>query len=148
MPSRTKYWSSASTTRIGIGGGYDGDARVLQQRGGESSPLVLIVDDNEKNRKLARDVLRAAGFQTIEAGSGAEAVALAGERRPDVFLMDLGLPDMGGDEAAVALRDQAQTAGIPVVAMSSSPLARRRGALDDGRLRGLHREADHGPRIP
>jgi two-component system cell cycle response regulator DivK len=43
--------------------------------------------------------------------------------------MDLGLPDMGGDEAAVALRDQAQTAGIPVVAMSSSPLARRRGAL-------------------
>jgi two-component system, cell cycle response regulator DivK len=74
-------------------------------------------------------VLRAAGFRTIEAGSGAQAVELAGERRPDVVLMDLGLPDMGGDEAVVALRDRAQTAGIPVVAMSSSPLARRREAL-------------------
>jgi two-component system cell cycle response regulator DivK len=91
--------------------------------------LVLIVDDNERNRRLARDVLRAAGFQTIEAGSGTQAVALAGERRPDVVLMDLGLPDMGGHEAAVALRDQARTAGIPVVAMSSSPLAWRREAL-------------------
>ena len=92
-------------------------------------PLVLVVDDNDKNRKLVRDVLRAGGFRTIEAGSAAEGIALGGECRPDVILLDLGLPDMGGIEAAVVLRSGAQTAGIPVVAMSSSPLATGRDAL-------------------
>ena len=59
----------------------------------------LIVDDNERNRKLARDVLRAAGFRTLEAATGAEAIALATEHVPDVILMDLQLPDMDGAEA-------------------------------------------------
>jgi len=82
-------------------------------------PLVLIVDDNERNRKLARDVLRAAGFGTLEAGTGAEAIALAEERLPDVILLDLGLPDMLGTDAARKLRDRVQTARIPVVALSA-----------------------------
>jgi two-component system, cell cycle response regulator DivK len=86
--------------------------------------LVLIVDDNEKNRKLARDVLRIAGFETLEAASGAEGIALAGERQPDVILMDLRLPDMNGTEAARRLKDEAQTASIPVVALSSLPVER------------------------
>ena len=64
-------------------------------------PVVLIVDDNEKNLKLARDVLRAAGFRTLDAGSGAEAIALAGEHVPDLVLLDLRLPDMDGAEVAV-----------------------------------------------
>ncbi len=85
-------------------------------------PLVLIVDDNEKNLKLARDVLRAAGFWTLEAASGAEGIALATEHLPDVILMDLGLPDMGGTEAARKLGESARTARIPVVALSSLPL--------------------------
>jgi two-component system cell cycle response regulator DivK len=85
-------------------------------------PLVLIVDDNEKNRKLARDVLRVAGFETLEAASGAEGIALAAEGLPDMILMDLRLPDMDGTEAARRLRDEAQTASIPVVALSSLPL--------------------------
>ena len=59
-------------------------------------PLVLIVDDNAKNLKLARDVLRAAGFRTLEAETGAEGIALAVEHVPDVILMDLRLPDMDG----------------------------------------------------
>ncbi len=84
--------------------------------------LVLIVDDNEKNRKLARDVLGVAGFQTLEAASGAEGIALAAEQLPDVILMDLRLPDMNGTEAARRLRDEAQTASIPVVALSSLPV--------------------------
>ena len=67
-------------------------------------PLVLIVDDNEKNLKLARDVLQAAGFRTLEAETGAEGVALAAEHVPDVILMDLRLPDMDGADAARALR--------------------------------------------
>jgi two-component system, cell cycle response regulator DivK len=85
-------------------------------------PLVLIVDDNEKNRKLTRDVLRAAGFRTLEATSGANAIALAAERRPDVILMDLRLPDMDGSEVTRRLRDGTATTSIPVVAVSSLPL--------------------------
>jgi two-component system cell cycle response regulator DivK len=84
-------------------------------------PLVLIVDDNETNRKLAREVLQAAGFGTLEAGTGAEAIAVASERLPDVILLDIGLPDMVGTDVARAFRDRARTAGIPVVALSASP---------------------------
>jgi two-component system, cell cycle response regulator DivK len=85
-------------------------------------PLVLIVDDNEKNLKLARDVLRAAGFGTLEAANGGEAIALAGEHLPNVILMDLRLPDMDGTEAAHRLGGSTRTASIPVVALSSLPL--------------------------
>jgi two-component system, cell cycle response regulator DivK len=86
-------------------------------------PLVLIVDDNEKNRKLARDVLRTAGLRTIEAARGDEAIALAAERRPDVILLDLRLPDMDGTDVARGLRSGAGTGGIPLVALSASPHA-------------------------
>jgi CheY-like chemotaxis protein len=68
-------------------------------------PLVLIVDDSEKNRKLAREVLRAAGFRTLEAARGDEAIAVAVERRPDLILLDLRLPDMDGTDVARKLRD-------------------------------------------
>jgi two-component system, cell cycle response regulator DivK len=85
-------------------------------------PLVLIVDDNEKNRKLARDVLRAAGFRTLEAHCGADGIALAAEHLPDVILMDLRLPDMDGTDAARRLGEGARTARIPVVALSALPL--------------------------
>jgi two-component system cell cycle response regulator DivK len=84
--------------------------------------LVLIVDDNDKNRKLARDVLRVAGLQTLEAASGAEGMALAAERLPDVILMDLRLPDIDGTEAARRLGDEPLTASIPIVALSSLPV--------------------------
>jgi len=85
-------------------------------------PFALIVDDNEKNLKLARDVLRAAGFRTLEAATGAEGIALAAEHLPDVILMDLGLPDMAGTDAARELGDGARTARIPVVAVSALPV--------------------------
>jgi two-component system, cell cycle response regulator DivK len=88
------------------------------------SPLVLIVDDNQKNLKLARDVLRAAGFRTLEAESGTEAMALATEHLPDVILMDVRLPDMDGTDAARALAGGVRTAQIPVVALSALPLER------------------------
>lgn len=82
-------------------------------------PLVLIVDDDPRNLKLVRDVLVAAGFRTLAARNGAEAVALAAEHLPDVILMDLRLPDMDGAEAARILADGARTAAIPVVALSA-----------------------------
>ena len=83
--------------------------------------LVLIVDDNRMNLKLARDLLRASGFRTLEAESGAGAIALAAEHLPDVILMDLLLPDMHGTDAARTLADAAQTARIPIVALSAVP---------------------------
>ncbi len=85
-------------------------------------PLVLIVDDNDRNRKLARDVLRVTGFRTLEAGSAKEAIALAVAMLPDLILMDLRLPDLEGTEAARRLRASPPTSDIPVVAMSSLPL--------------------------
>jgi CheY-like chemotaxis protein len=78
------------------------------------------VDDNDANRKLASDVLRAGGFSTLEAGSGGEAIALATEHRPDVVLMDLRLPDTDGADAARRLAREPRTAEIPVVALTSS----------------------------
>ena len=86
---------------------------------GPESRLVLIVDDDARNLKLARDVLLAAGFRTLVAGRGTEAVALGAEHLPDVILMDIRLPDMDGIEAARILANGARTAAIPVVALSA-----------------------------
>jgi two-component system cell cycle response regulator DivK len=90
--------------------------------GSVADALVLVVDDDSRNRKLVCDVLLAAGLRTIVAETGQEAVALTAERLPDVILMDLSLPDMDGTEAARILRDEARTAVIPVVLLSSISL--------------------------
>jgi two-component system cell cycle response regulator DivK len=88
-------------------------------------PLVLIVDDNDRNRKLARDVLREAGFRTLDAATASEGIALASEHLPDVILMDLRLPDLDGTEAARILRAEPRTSRIPVVAVTALPLDAR-----------------------
>jgi two-component system cell cycle response regulator DivK len=92
--------------------------------------VVLIVEDDGSNRKLARDVLAASGFGTLEAATGAEGIALAREHLPDVILMDLRLPDMAGAESVRALLEDERTARIPVVAMSAISLADRVDWLD------------------
>ena len=81
--------------------------------------LVLIVDDNERNAKLARDVLELAGMRTLVAATAADGVALAREHQPDVVLMDLRLPDLDGGAAARLLAADERTAQIPVIAMSA-----------------------------
>ena len=83
--------------------------------------LVLIVDDNEQNRKLVRDVLEAADIETFSAATASEGLALARRHRPDLVLMDLRLPDLDGFEAARLLRVDKATADIPVVALSATP---------------------------
>jgi CheY-like chemotaxis protein len=88
-------------------------------------PLVLIVDDSARNRKLAGDVLRLARFRTLEAGTAAEAIALASEQLPDVILMDLRLPDRDGTEAARTLRAAPRTSSIPIVALTALPVDAR-----------------------
>ena len=82
--------------------------------------LVLIIEDNEKNMKLARDVLQAKGYQTAEAVTGEEGVKLAKERKPDLVLMDIQLPGINGIEAFRQIRADATTAHIPVVALTAS----------------------------
>jgi two-component system cell cycle response regulator DivK len=81
--------------------------------------LVLIVDDNDQNLRLARDVLRHAGFRTMEATRGTDAISLARRHYPAVVLMDIRLPDMDGLAALTQLRGDDRTAGIPVVALTS-----------------------------
>jgi two-component system cell cycle response regulator DivK len=81
--------------------------------------LILIVDDNDKNVKLARDVLRFAGFRTLEAGTAGEGISLTAAQLPDLVLMDIRLPDMDGTVALQRLKDDERTAGIPVVALTS-----------------------------
>jgi two-component system cell cycle response regulator DivK len=81
--------------------------------------LILIVDDNEKNVKLVRDVLRHAGFRTLETSTGGEGISVAAEHQPNVILLDIRLPDMDGTEALRTLKAAEATASIPVVALTS-----------------------------
>jgi two-component system, cell cycle response regulator DivK len=81
--------------------------------------LVLIVDDNEKNMKLVRDVLCFAGFRTLEAATGIAGVSLAVQHLPDVILMDIRLPDIDGTDAARQLKGDPRTAQIPIIALTS-----------------------------
>jgi two-component system cell cycle response regulator DivK len=84
--------------------------------------LVLIVEDNEKNMKLFRDVLQATGFRTVEATTGERAVALAREHVPKLVLMDIQLPDMDGVAALGQIRGDEATAGITVVALTAQAM--------------------------
>ena len=90
---------------------------------------VLIIEDNEKNMKLARDVLQAKGYQTLEAITGEEGVKLAKERKPDLVLMDIQLPGINGIEAFRQIRGDAATHSIPVVALTASVTPTDRSAI-------------------
>jgi two-component system cell cycle response regulator DivK len=87
---------------------------------------ILIVEDNEKNMKLVRDVLQVKGYQTLEAGTGEDGVRLATESRPDLVLMDIQLPGMNGIDALKALRAEPATAAIPVIALTASVMQQDR----------------------
>jgi two-component system cell cycle response regulator DivK len=90
---------------------------------------VLIIEDNEKNMKLARDVLQAKGYQTLEAITGEEGVKLAKERKPDLVLMDIQLPGINGIEAFRQIRSNSATRSIPVVALTASVTPTDRTAI-------------------
>ena len=88
--------------------------------------LVLIVEDNEKNLKLVRDVLQVKGYDTLEAGTAEEGLVLAAKHKPDLVLMDIQLPGMNGIDARKALRDDPATARIPVIAVTASVMQQDR----------------------
>ena len=83
---------------------------------------ILVVEDNEKNMKLFRDVLGATGYRTLEATTGGEAVLLATEHAPDLVLMDIQMPDVDGVEALRRLRADERTAAIPVLAVTAQAM--------------------------
>ena len=87
-----------------------------------TGPQVLVVEDNERNMKLFRDVLQASGFRTLEAATGERAVELALEQRPDLVLMDIQLPDIDGVEALRRLRADDGFAPVPVVALTAQAM--------------------------
>ncbi|HEV7196983.1 MAG TPA: response regulator [Pedococcus sp.] len=96
-------------------------------------PKVLLVEDNERNLKLARDLLEFNGFTVFVATTGEEALAQAQRAGPDVILMDLQLPGIDGHTALARLRARPETAGIPVVAVTAFAMAAdRRRALEAG----------------
>ena len=91
-----------------------------------ANELVLIVEDNEKNRKLVRDTLQFKGYRTIEAETGEDGVRLAREQQPALILMDIQLPGIDGITALGQLRADPATRAIPVIAVTASVMAQDR----------------------
>jgi CheY-like chemotaxis protein len=91
--------------------------------------LILLVEDNDKNRKLVRDVLTVKGYRLVEAETGEDGVRLAQEHHPALILMDIQLPGINGIEALRQLRADAATAGIPVMAVTASAMTHDRQAI-------------------
>jgi two-component system cell cycle response regulator DivK len=87
-----------------------------------ASERILVVEDNDKNMKLFRDVLQATGYRTLEAPTGVRAVELALAHGPDLVLMDVQLPDIDGIEALARLRADERTASIPVLALTAQAM--------------------------
>jgi two-component system cell cycle response regulator DivK len=102
-----------------------------------SGNLILIVEDNEKNLKLARDVLRFNDFRTVEATTGEDALLMAREHLPDLVLMDIALPGIDGVEAARQIRAAPETAAIPIVALTASVMDTDRARFVEAGFAGL-----------
>jgi len=99
--------------------------------------LILIVEDNDKNMKLTRDVLQFRGFRTVEATTGEDGVTLAGRHLPDLILMDIALPGIDGVEAAQRLKAKPSTAPIPIVALTASVMEADRARFGEAGFAGL-----------
>lgn len=87
-----------------------------------AADLVLIVEDNEKNMKLFRDVLQVTGYRTLETATGEGAVELALAHAPALVLMDVQLPGIDGIEALARLRADERTTAIPVLALTAQAM--------------------------
>jgi two-component system, cell cycle response regulator DivK len=95
--------------------------------------IILIVEDNELNLKILKDVLDFHGYSTVVTGLGAEALDLARQHHPDLILLDIQLPDIAGDEAARRLKADPQTRAIPIIAVTAFAMpGDRTKILDSG----------------
>jgi len=84
---------------------------------------ILVVEDQEDNRRILRDLLTSAGFALLEATTGEEGVRLAKERRPDLILMDIQMPVLDGYEATRQIKSDAALRGIPIIVVTSYALS-------------------------
>jgi two-component system, cell cycle response regulator DivK len=96
------------------------------------APLVLIVEDNELNMKLFRDVLDAHGYKTLETRSGVDALGLARDYRPDLILMDIQLPEVSGLEVTKWIKDDDTLRDIPVIAVTAFAMKGDEQRIRDG----------------
>ena len=94
-----------------------------------ANELILIIEDNEKNRKLVRDVLQVKGYKTIETDTAEEGLKLALEESPALILMDVQLPGMDGITALKRLKAEAKTKSIPVIAVTASAMSYKRQTM-------------------
>ena len=94
-----------------------------------ANELILIIEDNEKNRKLARDVLQVKGYNTIESETAEEGLKLAAEKSPALILMDILLPGMDGITALKQLRADPTTKNIRVIAFTASAMTNNRTSM-------------------
>jgi two-component system cell cycle response regulator DivK len=94
-----------------------------------ANELILIIEDNEKNRKLARDVLQVKGFRTIESETAEEGLELARNQSPALILMDIQLPGMDGITAMKQLKAESNTRNIPIIAITASAMTNNRTAM-------------------
>ena len=98
-----------------------------------ANELILIVEDNEKNRRLARDILQVKGYRILEAETAEIGLELVPKERPDLVLMDIQLPGMNGIQALKKLREDAATRAIPVLAFTASVMPQdRREIMEAG----------------
>ena len=91
-----------------------------------ANELILVIEDNEKNRKLVRDVLTFKGYRLAEAETGEDGVRLARELRPDLVLMDIQLPGINGITALGQIREDPALRHIPVIAVTASAMTHDR----------------------
>ena len=98
--------------------------------------VILIVEDNEKNMKLVRDVLQVKGYRTLEAVTAEDGIRLASEHKPDLVLMDIQLPGMNGIDALGVLRADPATADIPVIAVTASVMQQDRKQITEAGFDG------------
>jgi two-component system cell cycle response regulator DivK len=91
--------------------------------------LILIIEDNEKNRKLVRDVLQVKGYMTIESETAEEGIKLALAQSPALILMDIQLPGIDGITALKLLRAEPKTRNIPFIAITASAMTHNRQTM-------------------
>lgn len=94
-----------------------------------ANELILIIEDNEKNRKLCRDVLQVKGYRTIEAETAEDGLKLAVSESPALILMDIQLPGIDGVTAMKQLKADAATKRIPIIAITASAMTNNRTAM-------------------
>jgi two-component system, cell cycle response regulator DivK len=94
-----------------------------------ANELILIIEDNEKNRRLCRDVLQVKGYKTIESETAEEGLKLALDQAPALILMDIQLPGMDGITAMKQLKADPKTQAISIIAITASAMTNNRTSM-------------------